>query len=109
MIWKNKELKTVGDHIEAMRNLKGQREPKKFIDLVRQENPQHANRNIGYLTGYFNGEDAKRLRSWLMVSHPFFGDLSPSPKEAFQLGKWMGEKARREREGEDFEFEVEPE
>lgn len=90
MMWKEKEIKTMGELAEAMKTVTTKEEGQEFMKLARAENPEHADHNIGYITGYFSHQDAERLRDLLDVSHPIFGKKSPTPEEALQAGIEMG-------------------
>ncbi len=60
-----------------------------------------ARSNIGYLLGYYSNETAKLWYATLKeVNHPIFGPgfgrgEEISPEEAFEIGKKMGEKAKK--------------
>lgn len=62
--------------------------------------------NIGYILGYYSGETQELWYGILdNVSHPVFGygfgrGTNPTPKEAFEMGKALGKKARREKDPE---------
>jgi hypothetical protein len=54
--------------------------------------------NIGYLSGYCSFEERQRICRVFSTTHPIFGDKSPTPDEAFQMGKDWAEEAKREAE-----------
>jgi hypothetical protein len=89
MLWKGKELRTVGDLMNAMGKLVDEREAQDFMRLYRAEN-EHADQNIGYLTGYFSREDTYRLQLWCGVAHPVFGKAIPTSEGAFAKGLELG-------------------
>ena len=95
MIWKRKELVTVGDIIEAVEAIRSRKDAHKFMKLFRIETP-HADDNIGYISGYC--KNPKRILDWFQVSHPIFGKTLPTAREAFLAGMVWGalgkEKAR---------------
>jgi hypothetical protein len=91
MHWKGKELKTVGDLMDAMGKFDDREEAEDFMRLYRADN-EHADQNIGYLTGYFGREEMARLQDWCGVAHPIFGNAAPTPEEALEAGKAMGER-----------------
>jgi hypothetical protein len=70
------DLKTVGHEIEIARS------------------------NVGYILGYYSDGTARRWYSALPnISHPVFGHgfgrgKDPTPKEAFDTGRKMGENSR---------------
>ena len=47
--------------------------------------------NIGYITGYYDTETQERVNRLFHTTHPIFGDERPSPEEAFEMGKHLGE------------------
>lgn len=89
--WKGNLLDTFGAVYDAMQSCKTPEEAKKFMEFMR-EHDQHADSNIGYLTGYCSPVEAERLREWLGVKHPIFGDKNPTPEEAFKKGMELGKK-----------------
>ena len=87
MKWKDKELKTKGDYVDALPLIMTQREADEFMELARDENEDHADENIGYIIGYLGAEDQKRLYELCEVEHPIFGRRTDvSAKEAFAMG-----------------------
>jgi len=89
--WKGKELVTYGDIMDAILACETPEEMRACMDAYRAENP-HADGSIGYMTGYYDNETAKRVKRWLGVRHPIFDGHDPTPKEAFGAGKkWAGE------------------
>ena len=86
MDWKGKELITIGDLMRhGIDTCETPEEAQRFMELYRAEN-QHADRNIGYLSGYYDVEDMKRIQQWFCVKHPIFGGTVPSPTEAIGAG-----------------------
>jgi hypothetical protein len=61
-------------------------------------------KNIGYLGGYCDDETRARIERLFRVEHPFFGSIEkngpPSPEQAFAMGYALGERMRRDKEGE---------
>ena len=47
--------------------------------------------NIGYMAGYYDRETATKIMEWFDCSHPIFGRTFPTPAEAFNMGKKLGE------------------
>jgi hypothetical protein len=87
MIWKGKELRTIGDLMTyGIDKCDIPEEAKQFMELYSEENP-HACSNIGYLAGYYSQEKAKQIFEWFDVSHPIFGRTFPTPEAAFEAGK----------------------
>jgi hypothetical protein len=59
------------------------------------ETPEIARSNLGYIFGYTDDENRKKLYSLFPVNHPIFGEdfgrgKDPSPEEAFRIGKNIG-------------------
>ena len=54
--------------------------------------------NVGYYAGYYSKEVFDRVMEWLDVEHPYFGKNYPSPEEAFETGKRLGEAMRNREE-----------
>jgi hypothetical protein len=54
--------------------------------------------NIGYVSGYCSFEERQRICRVFSTTHPIFGDTSPTPEEAFQMGKDMMAEILREAE-----------
>lgn len=88
MNWKGRELATIGDLSDAMEACKTREDAQAFMAAYRAEN-EHADVNIGYLTGYYDWETADRMRDWFGVTHPVFGDRHPTFDEALEAGKRM--------------------
>ena len=92
MNWNGKELATIGDLSDAMYVIyrlaspEREEEARRFMADYRAES-EHAETNIGYLTGYYGAKDADAMRELFDVSHPIFGRKSPTPEEAFEAGK----------------------
>ena len=72
MMWKNNEIKTVGNIINAVENIKTKEEANEFKKIYRKEN-EYADANIGYIFGYLSKEERKRLQELFAVDHPVFG------------------------------------
>ncbi len=91
MIWQGKELRTIGDISTAMAAIVSaddQAGADKFMELMRAEG-QHADANVGYLTGYFDGKTSAKMRKMFGVRHPIFGDTQPTVDEALKAGMEM--------------------
>ncbi len=54
-----------------------------------------ARRNIGYWTGYFDEQTARRVWRLYKTQHPVFGKKWPTPDEALKIGLELGEKTRK--------------
>ena len=89
MIWKDREMATIGDLMWGMSHCDNKEETLEFMKLYRTEN-EYADQNIGYLTGYNNTIEMERLQKLFEVKHPVFGNSIPSPVAAFKAGKKIG-------------------
>ena len=85
MFWKGKELKTMGDIMQIIEKCDSPDEAQEFMNIYRSENP-YADKNIGYISGYFDNKTMARIQSLFCVSHPMFGSVIPTPEEAFEMG-----------------------
>lgn len=73
MNWKGQEIKTVGDLMDkGISKCNTREEAQEFMSKYRNEN-EYAEQNIGYVIGYFDQEERKRLQEWFTVDHPVFG------------------------------------
>lgn len=73
-------------------------------ELLRQyekcfDNPVVAGDNLGYMFGYYDPEDRKKLYALFPVDHPVFGPgfgrgSDPSPEDAFKKGEKMGDEIK---------------
>lgn len=52
--------------------------------------------NLGYFAGYYDNETMARVNKLFATTHPIFGNIAPTPKEAFELGKKLGESMKRD-------------
>ena len=97
--------KTIRDLLDAVVACKTQDEADAVLAKAKEDNPQHAEENIGYLLGYLDRDTLYRVaRLFATCNHPVFGTdfgrgQEPSPEEAFEMGKRMGEKAATKRGG----------
>lgn len=90
MNWKGHELDTIGDLMRHGIDACDTREDaQEFMSRYRAES-EHADANIGYLSGYYGSEDMRRIQDWFDCAHPIFGRSEPSPEQAFEAGKrWV--------------------
>ncbi len=51
--------------------------------------------NIGYWTGYYDGETAARVQGLFGAVHPIFGATRPTQEEALKKGMELGRKAKQ--------------
>ncbi len=67
MIWKGKELNTIGDVMKfGIDKCETFEEAQEFMKLFRADT-EHADANISYLGSYYGAEKAKRLKEWFGV------------------------------------------
>lgn len=94
MLWKGKNIESMGDLIDAVTGCINREEAQEFMAQYRAESP-YARENIGYLAGYLSREQATRVFDWFEVSHPVFGTSFPTAEEAFAAGLKMGELSQK--------------
>jgi hypothetical protein len=98
MIWKGKNLKTIGDLMEfGIDKCATKEEALQFMRLYRHEN-KHANENIGYLSGYYDTQRRKQIQDWFEVTHPILGNGDVHEKFAMAQGKNMGQRMKDKNE-----------
>jgi len=96
MEWKGQQIVTLGDLMErGIDQCATPEEAREFMRLYRDENV-YAATNVGYVAGYYSSLERKRIQEWFGVAHPIFGTGEVSGEEAFDLGKRLGEQARKE-------------
>jgi hypothetical protein len=59
-----------------------------------EEAKQRALNNIGYLSGYYDLETKHRILELFDTEHPVFGHADPTPEEAFNAGRRLGEASK---------------
>jgi len=106
---------TIGEVYGPAMEIKDQAEADDYFEqLVQQSMEQHGktreeavamNRsNLGYYAGYYDNETRERVERLFKCAHPIFGSIAvkgpPTPEQAFKMGQEMGEKVKREKEGE---------
>ncbi len=90
MRWKGYNLNSYGDLMSnGIDRCDTREEAQEFMKLYLTMNP-NAYANIGYMSGYYGHDDAKRIRDWFGVVHPIFGDTNPTPDEAYRAGLEWG-------------------
>lgn len=90
--WKGVALDWEGV-IKTALSLEGD-EQKQFVKEFCASGP-FARQNIGYISGYFDRETAKKILKVFETAHPIFGTSEPTPEEAFELGRKLGEQAKK--------------
>lgn len=94
MIWKDKEIKTIQDAMEALANIHTKEEAQKYLRLARLDG-EYADQNIGYLFGYFSRPRWKELSELFDILHPVFGDqYDLTDDEIMKMGMERGRAAR---------------
>jgi len=84
--------KTYGELANAVAACKTQEEANEVFKKAKEDNPEFAEQNIGYLIGYFSDKEQKRLYKFFETcNHPIFGPkfgrgYSPTPEEALAKG-----------------------
>ena len=71
-IWRGKELKTMGDIMDAACMCKTEAEAQEFLNAYLATN-NFAKENIGYMLGYLDVPEEQRLRKLFKVTHPILG------------------------------------
>lgn len=102
---KNKKLVTFADALEPAMNITDKKDAqqylKEYVDYIQEDldkNPRSdgrtamsiAKENIGYHAGYYDTSTMKRVHELFECTHPIFGDVVPTAKEALEHGKRRG-------------------
>lgn len=110
----NKENLTYGDILEPAMKITTKKDAKQYLEQYTayiqkfiDKNPRTdgrtaesiAKENLGYWAGYYDNKTRKRVEKLFKCSHPYFGSIEekgiPTAKEAFEIGKKLGEKIKR--------------
>lgn len=98
----NKETLTYGECLEPAMKITDENDAKQYlkdytsyIQKHLDKDPRYDNKtaldiakiNIGYYAGYYDNETSKRVNKLFSCSHPIFGNLTPTAKDAFECGK----------------------
>ena len=95
MDWKGKHINTYGEIMKAAVDCETREEAQELMADYRKVT-EHADVNIGYMTGYYDSETATRVMDWCDVSHPIFGKrVNVPPEEAIAKGIELGEAVRK--------------
>jgi len=93
MLWKGKEIKTIGDAMEALEGIHTKEDAAEYLQLARLEG-EYADQNIGYLFGYFSRERLKELTGLFGIPHPVFGyEVTMTDEEILRNGMERGKAA----------------
>lgn len=106
MIWQGNDLVTIGDLMNAIEAIyeiadveERQRTADTFMEQYRAEN-EHADENIGYLTGYFGRGTMVAMLRLFKTAHPVFGPPAladtVTQEGAYASGQAIGERMRGE-------------
>jgi hypothetical protein len=69
MIWKDKEIKTIGELFDAVAAVDTPEQAGEFMRAYRADN-EHADASVGYVIGYAGADSRKRLYDLFQLSHP---------------------------------------
>lgn len=96
MNWKGQDVITYGDYTTALGKLATTEDATEFVRLAREENPEHADANLGYLTGYLSRSEGERVRQLINIPHPVFGmKIAMTDDEIMLAGYELGKKMRK--------------
>jgi len=95
---------TIGDKYgPAMKIINQEEADRYFEDCVehtmsfsrtREEAISIEKQNLGYFAWYYDSETMQRVNRLFKTSHPVFGNITPTPEEAFETGKKLAEDMR---------------
>ncbi len=96
---------TIGDKYGPAMKMTDQKQATEYFELcvehtmrfgkTREEAESIERQNLGYFAGYHDYETRIRIEQLFNCVHPIFGAAAehiPTPEEAFELGKKLGEK-----------------
>lgn len=98
MNWNGKEIKTMGDVIDAALSAIDEDRASEFKALyiadAEKDRPGEGeaivNSNLGYMSGYLSPEMGAKVLRAFSTTHPIFGSERPTAQEAFQKGLALG-------------------
>jgi len=84
--FRDREIKNYGDVSSVMSELYDAQDRNGARDFmaVYRAFSEHADANVGYITGYYG--DMGAMQEFFDVSHPIFGRTTPTPDEALAAG-----------------------
>ncbi len=96
---------TIGELYDPAMLITDQAEADAYFETLVQRNMSHGTsrdeaerierNNLGYYAGYCSSETRARVEELFRCSHPIFGAVAqyapPTPEEAFEIGKRIGE------------------
>lgn len=93
MIWNEKELNCPQDFVNFIKTCPTKDEARRFMRALVIDD-LNARSMIGYLIGYLDSSDQKRLYDWFDTIHPLFGSEELSPEELYNIGLKIGERQK---------------
>lgn len=100
MVWNGEALTTLGELMSAALAVmragdkeEGKRFMREYADVC-DNGMETARANIGYASGYYDPKTMVDIQEFFDTSHPIFGRSVPTPEEALEAGKKMGEKMK---------------
>lgn len=99
---------TYGETLGPAMNIETQEEANQYVEAMldwyerqhkigRAEGLAMLKSNLGYYAGYYSHETRLRVERLFRCAHPIFGAAEkgePTPEEAFELGKKLGEQSK---------------
>jgi len=96
----NKQL-TTSELLDPAMKIKTQRKADEYFNALvdyhinmfgsaREESEKNVRLNLGYYAGYYDGETMQRVNKLFKTSHPVFGNIIPTPEEAYSMGEKLG-------------------
>lgn len=98
--WKGKTLKTYSEMWGAAIAIKDPKEAKKLVAAYEKAGMKSEIflSNLGYWAGYYGVKERTQVLEVFGAVHPVFGDnMNPTPEEALEAGKRMGERQKAKR------------
>ena len=92
MNWKGETYYKITEIIDKALTLEGA-EQKEFVKEFCALGP-YARQNVGYFSGYYNEEKARKIMDVFETSHPIFGSHRPTAQEAYEMGQKLGKSSK---------------
>ena len=100
----DKEKPTIGDLYHPAMEITDQEDADQYFEKLvqlhmkswgksREEAERTERSNLGYFSGYYDEETARRVATLFQAKHPVFGDMRdfyPTPLEAYNAGRAAG-------------------
>jgi hypothetical protein len=87
--WKGQKLNGYQEIVALALKLEGT-EQEEFVEAYCRSGV-YARQNMGYISGYYDRETSDKIMKIFKTAHPIFGTTHPEPKDAFEMGKKLGE------------------